>query len=222
MKLLIKSSVFCLGVLITLQTHALGEFAKEVTEGVSDTAKTVGDAVSDTASDVKDGFDQTLGMNLTAKEIDHKTSNALASLYKNTPVAEKLSHSAEAVLVFPEIVKGGIGIGGQYGEGAMRVKGKTTEYYNTVSGSYGLQLGAQKYGYAMFFMTKDAINYLKDNSDGWEVGVGPSVVVVDKGLAKTLTTTTAKDSIYVFIFNQKGLMGGLGVQGTKITQIHPK
>ena len=104
----------------------------------------------------------------------------------------------------------------------MRVKGKTTEYYNTVSGSYGLQLGAQKYGYAMFFMTKDSINYLKDNSDGWEVGVGPSVVVVDKGLAKTLTTTTAKDSIYVFIFNQKGLMGGLGVQGTKITQIHPK
>ena len=107
MKLLIKSSVFCLGVLITLQTHALGEFAKEVTEGVSDAAKTVGDAVSDTAGDVKDGFDQTLGMNLTAKEIDHKTSNALDSLYKNTPVAEKLSHSAEAVLIFPEIVKGG-------------------------------------------------------------------------------------------------------------------
>jgi lipid-binding SYLF domain-containing protein len=82
-----------------------------------------------------------------------------------------------------------------------------------------LQAGAQEFGYAMYFMTNKALDYLK-NSNGWEIGVGPSVVVVDEGMARALTTTTAKEDLYVFFFAQKGLMAGLGVQGSKITQIH--
>ena len=92
-------------------------------------------------------------------------------------------------------------------------------YYNRVAASYGLQAGAQKFGYAMFFLTQTALDYLT-KSKGWEIGVGPSVVVVDEGLARSLTTTTAKEEIYAFFFHQKGLMAGLGLQGSKITKIN--
>jgi lipid-binding SYLF domain-containing protein len=109
-------------------------------------------------------------------------------------------------------------VGGQYGEGALLRKGKTVGYYNTVQMSYGLQIGVQTYGYAMFFMSDAAMDYI-DKSDGWEIGVGPSVVVVDTGAATSKTTATLKADIYAFFFDQKGLMGGLGLQGTKITRI---
>jgi lipid-binding SYLF domain-containing protein len=99
--------------------------------------------------------------------------------------------------------------------------GRTVAYYNTVAASYGLQAGVQSFSYALFFMTDDALKYL-DKSEGWEVGVGPSIVVVDAGAAKSLTTTTAKSDVYAFIFDQKGLMAGLGLQGSKITKINPK
>jgi lipid-binding SYLF domain-containing protein len=112
-------------------------------------------------------------------------------------------------------------VGGQYGEGALRVAGRTAGYYKTTAASFGLQAGGQKFGYAMFLMTDGALDYLK-SSDGWEVGVGPSVVVVDEGVARSLTTSTAKESIYVFFFGQKGLMAGLGIQGSKISKINPK
>ncbi len=108
-------------------------------------------------------------------------------------------------------------IGGQHGDGALRVGGKTVGYYKTVAVSYGFQAGLQKYGYAMFFMTDASLNYLH-KSGGWEVGSAPSLVVVDTGIAKSLSTTTLQKGIYVFFFNQKGLMGGLGLQGTKITE----
>ena len=98
--------------------------------------------------------------------------------------------------------------------------GKTVGYYNTVAGSYGLQAGAQKFNYAMFFMDSASLEYL-NKSNGWEIGVGPSVVVVDAGMAKTLTTSTAQKGIYAFIFSQKGLMAGLGLQGSKISRINP-
>ena len=111
-------------------------------------------------------------------------------------------------------------VGGQYGQGALRIGGKTAGYYNTVAASYGLQAGVQSFGYAMFFMTDEGLKYL-NNSAGWEIGVGPSVVVVDEGLASSMTTTTTQDDIYVFFFDQKGLMAGLGLQGSKITQINP-
>ena len=109
-------------------------------------------------------------------------------------------------------------VGGQYGEGALMKEGKTIAYYNTVTVSYGLQAGVQTYGYALFFMTDAAREYL-NRSDGWELGTGPSIVIVDEGAAGGLSTTTARSDVYAFIFNQKGLMGGLGLQGTKITKI---
>jgi len=122
--------------------------------------------------------------------------------------------------VFPSIVKGGLGLGAQYGKGALRKGGKTVAYFETAAASYGLQAGVQRFGYALFFMNDGALAYL-DRSDGWEVGVGPSIVVVDTGMAKTLTTTTVTNDVYAFSFDQKGLMGGLGVQGSKISRIDP-
>ena len=157
----------------------------------------------------------------TAADIDRDVDNALAKLLASSPAAKELSKGAKGILVFPNIVKGGLIIGGQYGKGALRVKGKTVGYYSTSAASYGLQAGVQSFGYAMFFMKESALEYLKKSS-GWEIGTGPSFVVVDKGMASSLTTTTAKEDIYVFFFSQKGLMAGLGIQGTKITQIHPK
>jgi lipid-binding SYLF domain-containing protein len=109
-------------------------------------------------------------------------------------------------------------VGGRYGEGVLYKGGKVAGYYNTAGASYGLQAGAQKYGYALFFMTDSALAYL-GKSDGFEIGVGPSVVVMDEGKAKSLTTTTAKDDVYAFISSQSGLMAGLGLQGNKITKL---
>lgn len=157
-------------------------------------------------------------MAASAEQIDRKATAALESLLKSNPIAETLAGKAKAVLIFPSILKAGFMFGGQYGEGALRVNGKTVGYYNTVAASYGLQAGGQEFGYAMFLMNDEALRYL-NNSKGWEVGVGPTIVVVEAGAANTFTTTTAKDDVYAFIFDQKGLMGGLGVQGSKITKI---
>ncbi len=143
---------------------------------------------------------------------------ALQRLTSSVPAAKSLSVSASAVLVFPKITKAGLGIGGQYGDGVLFKGGKVAGYYNTSGASYGLQAGAQQFGYAMFLMNDNAVAALGAN-EGFEVGVGPSVVVVDEGKAKTVTTTTAKDDIYAFIFGQKGLMAGLGIQGNKITRM---
>jgi len=154
----------------------------------------------------------------SAVEIDRDVNAALKELYVSSPVAKELSTKAKAILVFPSIVKGGFMVGGQYGEGALIKEGKTVGYYNSVAVSYGLQAGLQKFGYALFFMKDSALEYL-DKSEGWEIGVGPSIVIVDKGTARALTSTTAKDDIYAFFFDQTGLMAGLGLQGSKITKI---
>jgi lipid-binding SYLF domain-containing protein len=155
-----------------------------------------------------------------AANIDRDVDAALQNLYASTPEARNLAKRAKAILVFPGVVKAGFIGGAQYGKGALLKSGQTVGYYNLVAGSYGLQAGVQSFDYAMFFMTNGALDYL-DSSSGLEVGVGPSVVVVDAGIAKTLTTTTAKDDVYAFIFGQKGLMAGLGLQGSKITRIKP-
>jgi lipid-binding SYLF domain-containing protein len=154
----------------------------------------------------------------TAKEIDRDADSALQKLYETTPAAKELSKVAKGILIFPEIVKGGLIVGGQYGEGALRVNEKTTGYYNSVAASYGLQAGIQSFGYALFFMTENALEYL-NKSEGWEIGVGPTLVVVDEGVAKSLTTTTAKSDIYAFFFSQQGLMAGIGIQGSKISRV---
>ncbi|QWF72086.1 lipid-binding SYLF domain-containing protein [Methylomonas paludis] len=154
------------------------------------------------------------------EQIDLDVTQALDSLYANQPEAKELGQKAYGILVFPNILKGGFMLGAQYGTGALR-KGNTTEgYYKTVAASYGMQAGVQTFGYALFFMSQSALDYLH-SSKGWEIGMGPSIVVVDAGMAKTMTTTTRKADVYSFIFDQKGMMAGLGLQGSKIYPIKP-
>jgi lipid-binding SYLF domain-containing protein len=156
-----------------------------------------------------------------AAELGRDANASLQQLYASVPAAKALGSKAHAILVFPKVTKAGLGVGGQYGEGALLKGGKAVAYYSTAGASMGLQAGAQQFGYAMLFMNANALAQL-DKAEGFEVGVGPTVVVVDEGKAKTMTTTTAKDDIYAFIFGQKGLMAGLGIQGNKITKINPK
>ncbi len=150
--------------------------------------------------------------------LEREARAALQKLTGSVPAAKSLSASAAAVLVFPKVTKAGLGVGGQYGDGVLFKQGKVAGYYNTSGASFVLQAGAQQFGYAMFMMNENAVGALGAN-EGFEVGVGPSVVVMDEGKAKTMTTTTAKDDIYAFIFGQKGLMAGLGIQGNKITRL---
>jgi lipid-binding SYLF domain-containing protein len=154
----------------------------------------------------------------SAEQLDRDARKALENLYAKSESAKATGEKAVAVLVFPGIVKGGFIVGGQYGEGALIRNGKTVGFYNTVAASYGLQAGLQKFGYALFFQTEDALKWI-DKSDGWEIGVGPSIVVVDVGAAASMTSTTLQSEIYAFFFDQKGLMAGLGLQGTKITKL---
>jgi lipid-binding SYLF domain-containing protein len=156
----------------------------------------------------------------SASQIDRDVSQSLTSLYKNTPGAKALADKAVGILVFPNIIKGGFIIAGQFGDGALRKNGKTVAYYRSLAASYGFQAGAQAFGYVLFFMDDDSLQYL-ENSAGFELGTGPSLVVLDTGFAKALSTTTLQSGIYAFIFDQKGLMGGVGIQGTKITRINP-
>jgi len=154
----------------------------------------------------------------SAAEIERDVDSAVKKLAAKYPWTKELAEKAKGVLVFPSVVKGGFMVGGQFGEGALRKQGKTVAYYNTISASYGLQAGLQRYGYALFFMTDSALAYL-DRSDGWELGTGPSIVIADKGMATGVSTTTASSDVYAFFFDQGGLMAGLGLQGTKITKV---
>ena len=152
--------------------------------------------------------------------IDRDAKATLDKLYKNNPGAKALGDKSVGILVFPSIVKGGFIIAGQFGDGALRKNGKSVAYYRSLAASYGFQAGAQAFGYVLFFMDEDSLRYL-DNSAGFELGTGPSLVVLDSGFGKNFSTTTLQKGIYAFIFNQKGLMGGVGIQGTKITKINP-
>jgi lipid-binding SYLF domain-containing protein len=158
-------------------------------------------------------------MAASAAELNREAAAALKQLYDSEPAAKALGAKTKGILVFPSIIKAGFIVGGQYGEGALRKGDRTVAYYNTVAASYGLQAGAQSFGYALFFMNDSAMKYL-DKSDGWEIGTGPSIVIVDKGKAGGITTTTAQADVYAFFFDQKGLMGGLGLQGSKISRIN--
>jgi lipid-binding SYLF domain-containing protein len=156
----------------------------------------------------------------TAAEIDEEVDTALADLYQTEPLAKDMAGQAKGVLVFPRIIKAGFVLGGAMGEGALRVNNETEAYYASVAASFGLQAGVQGFSYALFFMSDDSLEFVRTTS-GWEIGVGPSVVVVDAGLADKLSTTTLKDDVYAFIYGQKGLMAGLGIEGSKITRFTP-
>ncbi len=154
----------------------------------------------------------------TADDLDREAAQALQSLYKINPTAALISKNAKAILVFPKIIKAGLVFGGSYGEGVLMKGSRVTEYYNSVSASWGLQAGAQSYAYVVFLMTDKAVQHL-DKSNGWEIGVGPTVVVVNDGVARNLSTTTLKDDAYAFITDQQGLMASISIEGTKISHI---
>lgn len=143
---------------------------------------------------------------------------ALAKLTADVPAAASLAQTAQGILVFPGVTKGGFIVGAFHGEGVMFKQGKIHGYYDTGGATYGLQAGIQNYGYALFFMSDSSLRYV-DATEGWEIGVGPSIVIVDAGMGKSVTTTTANKDIYGFIFDQKGLMAGMGLQGSKIVRV---
>jgi lipid-binding SYLF domain-containing protein len=159
-----------------------------------------------------------LALAASRAELKRDAARALQNLYANNTAAKLLGAKAKGILVFPYIVKAGFMFGGQMGDGVLTKRGKVAGYYNSLAASYGLQAGVQVFGYALFFMNDQALAYL-DKSDGWEIGVGPSIVVVDSGMGKSMTSTTITHDVYAFIFSQKGLMAGLGLQGSKITKL---
>jgi lipid-binding SYLF domain-containing protein len=154
----------------------------------------------------------------SAAEINRDVAAALTKLYATVPETRSLGSQAKGILIFPSIVKAGFLFGAQYGEGALRQRDKTTGYYSSVAASYGLQAGIQSFGYALFLMSDSAVRYL-DSSGGWELGTGPSIVILDVGAARALTTTTLQSDVYAIFFDQKGLMAGLGLQGSKISRM---
>lgn len=157
----------------------------------------------------------------SASTIAADSRAALNDLYRNNPKAQELGRRAKGILVFPSITKGGFMLGGMGGNGALvRNDGSIRDYYQTGGLSYGLQVGLQKYGYALFLMDDQAFANI-NSADGWEVGGSPSLVIVDEGMATSLSTTTINQGTYAFFFNQRGLMGGLSLQGSKITRIQP-
>src|SRR5258705_12819337 len=151
-------------------------------------------------------------------QLDRDVDAALSKLYAGTPGARPLEKHAKAILVFPSVVKAGFLFGAQYGDGALRRRGKTVGYYNTVAASYGYQAGLQSFGYVLFFMSDSALRYL-DDSGGFELGVGPSGVVLAAGKKAGPPTQPVRKEIYAVIFNETGLMAGVGIQGSKISRI---
>ena len=156
--------------------------------------------------------------------LDNDVHAAIDLLLKTSPAANRLASSAKGALVFPNITKAGFILGIQYGNGALvrRKEGGgyyIASYYSIKSASYGLQAGVQSFGYVMALMTDKAVQHV-ETSSGWELGIGPSIVIVDAGKARTLTTETAKSDVYAFTFGQKGLMAGMGLQGSKITRLN--
>lgn len=151
-------------------------------------------------------------------ELVAKSRAALQQLFDTTPKAKELQSQAKAVVVFPDIVKAGLIVGAEGGKGVMFAPdGKVLGYYRARAVSYGLQGGAQSFSEAMFLMSDSAITSLTSGA-GLSVGTGPSVVVVDAGMARSLTTTTMKSDVYAFIYGQQGLMAGLGLQGQRIVK----
>jgi lipid-binding SYLF domain-containing protein len=127
---------------------------------------------------------------------------------------------AKAILVFPSVLKAGFVFGGETGNGVLFVHGRAEDFYNLTGGSWGLQIGGEDFGYALFFMTDSALAYLR-KSDGFAAGTGPSIVVINAGAGAEADTTTVSHDVYAFPFSEKGLMADLTLQGTKITKIHP-
>lgn len=152
------------------------------------------------------------------EEIDMEVNGALERFHKEVEGSEQFLAKAKGVLVFPEVIKAGIGVGGEYGEGALRINGKTVDYYNTAAASIGLQLGAQMKTVILVFLQSEALEKFQ-NSEGWEVGVDGSVALVEFGAGKDINTVNITDPVVGFVFSNKGLMYNLTLEGSKITRL---
>ncbi len=168
-----------------------------------------------------DPITRTNSANTSASQLTRDSRASLASLYSQNPGARALGRQARAIVVFPSITRAGFVFGGQAGNGTMfRNNGSVAGHFQTTSASWGLQAGVQTFGYALFLMDDEAIRNI-NRSGGWEIGGSPSLVVVDRGMATSLTTTSINRGTYAVFFDQRGLMAGLGLQGSKITRINP-
>ena len=163
-------------------------------------------------------FSTNVAFAATAKEIDVSVEVTLERFNKEIPGAESFIKKAKGVLIFPQVIKAGFGIGGEYGEGALRIGGKTVEYYSTMAASIGFQLGAQTKSIILVFTKEDALKAFR-NSDGWKAGVDGSVALISLGMGDSLDTTTVKDPIVAFVFGQKGLMYNLTIEGSKFNKL---
>ncbi len=159
--------------------------------------------------------------NVNPRQLAAESRAALKKLYASNAAARRMGPKAKGILVFPNITKGGFMVGGMAGNGCLiRQDGTIRDFYQTAGASYGLQAGVQRYGYALFLMDDSAFRNL-NRSDGRELGSSPSLVIVDEGMSASLSNATLQASTYAFFFDQRGLMGGLGLQGSKITRIQP-
>jgi hypothetical protein len=156
----------------------------------------------------------------TSAQLRRQSENALHRLYRSNHGARAIGDKSVAVLIFPTVYKAGFIGGAQSGNGILFKNGRVEGYYNTTAVSYGLQAGIQEFSYALFFMNEHALQYL-NKSGGFELGGAPSLVVADEGFSTSMSTTTLQKGIVAFFFGQKGLMAGLGLQGTKITRYTP-
>jgi len=156
----------------------------------------------------------------SARKLTTDAKRALAGLYGVQPRTRELSRRARAVLVFPRIVKAGLLVGGQSGDGVLLREGRGDAFYSISAVSFGMQLGVERFSYALFVMTDRALAHL-DESDGWAIGASPNVVVMDQGFASVGNTTTLREDVYAFPFGMHGLMAGIGLEGSKITRIEP-
>ncbi len=154
----------------------------------------------------------------TAKEINSEVNAALKLFSQHVKGGKEFLNAAKGVLVIPNIVKAGLGVGGEYGEGAMRIGGKTVEYYSLAAGSVGFQIGAQKTNLILVFMQEEALKNFRKSS-GWKAGVDGSVAFIDVGAGKSLDTVNVKDPIVAFMFGQRGLMANATVEGAKFTKL---
>lgn len=156
----------------------------------------------------------------SAAEIDQEVNATLAE-FQNIDGAKAYLGIAKGTLVFPKVYKAGFWVGGEYGEGALRVGGKTVDYYSTAAASFGFQLGAQAKSIVILFIDDSALKKFRE-SEGWKVGVDGSVALVDIGVGKAVDTTNIKDPVIGFIFGQKGLMYNLTLEGAKFTKLDKK
>ena len=160
------------------------------------------------------------GLASSAREIDTSVDVAIERWQKKVVGTDDLVKKSKGILVFPSVFKAGFVFGGEYGEGALRINGKTEDYYNTIAASFGFQLGAQVKTIILVFMEQSALDKFRA-SEGWEAGVDGSVAIITVGAGDSIDTSNIQDPILGFVFGEKGLMYNLTLEGSKFSKIHP-